>query len=60
MKFYTRQEVSAMTGWSLPKTTQVFNRPDFPALIIGKRYIVEAEAFQKWCSQKHTNNDFKE
>lgn len=57
-KFYTRQDIAAMTGWSLPKTTEVFNRPDFPALLIGKNYIVLAEAFHEWCKVRRTNNDF--
>ena len=57
-KFYTRQDVAAMTGWSLPTVTQVFARPDFPALIIGKRQIVNAEAFRNWISKRHTNKDF--
>lgn len=57
-KFYTRQEVATMTGWSLPTVQKVFERPDFPALIIGKRQIVYAEAFKEWISKRHTNKDF--
>ena len=58
-EFYTRQDVANMLGVSLPKVTEIFNRPDFPALKLGKSYKVEAEAFKKWCQQRRTNSDFE-
>jgi len=60
IKFYTRVDVAEMLGVSLPKATEIFNRPDFPALMLGKCYKVEAEAFKTWCQRRRTNSDYKE
>lgn len=58
MEFYTRNDVARMLKCSLPTVAQIFGRPDFPALIFGKSYVVEKEAFREWCQRRHTKNDF--
>ena len=57
--FYSIKDISEMTGWSLPTVQKVFDRPDFPTLNIGKSKLVKKEAFEKWASQRHDKNDFK-
>ncbi len=59
LEFYTRREVAQMLGISLPKASEVFHRAEFPALILGREMLVEKEAFKKWCSSRHTNDDYK-
>lgn len=47
-KFYTVEEVSKLTGWSLATAQKLFNRDDFPSCNFGKKKIVEREALIKY------------
>lgn len=58
-QFYTRQEIAAMLKCSLPTVAKIFERPDFPAQIFGRKQVIEHEAFHRWLQQRHTNNDYK-
>ena len=50
--FYNTQQVAQCMGCSLTTARQIFRRPDFPALKIGKNFKVEKCAFEKWCSER--------
>lgn len=60
MEFLTIKDVAALTGWSLPTVQKVFERPEFPCLDFGKSKLCTAEAFAKWCGERHTKSDYKE
>ena len=59
MEFLTMSDIQKMTGWSKPTVIQLFARPDFPALTIGRPYLVTREAFEKWCGARKSNKDFR-
>lgn len=56
--FYTIKDVAQMTGWSLPTVQKIFCRPDFPTLNFGKSKLVKKDAFNEWCSKRHSKDDF--
>lgn len=58
-QFYNRKDIAAMLGCSAPTVAEIFNRPDFPAQIFGRRQVIEREAFHKWLQTRHTINDMK-
>lgn len=47
-KFYTTEEVSNLTGWSIATVRDLFNRPDFPSSNYGKEKKVEREALKEY------------
>jgi excisionase family DNA binding protein len=50
--FLTTKEVAAALGCSIPTARQLFHRPDFPALKVGKNFRVSAEALEKWAAER--------
>ena len=52
LKFLTVRDVSKIMGISLPLARQIFDRPEFPKLQIGRRILVCEEAFRAWASQR--------
>ena len=52
LNFLTVRDVSRIMGISLPLARQIFDRPEFPKLQIGRRILVSEEAFRAWASQR--------
>lgn len=52
IEFLTTEDVARSLGCSLPTARQLFYRPDFPALKIGKNFKVSKQAFEKWASER--------
>lgn len=52
LNFLTVRDVSRIMGISLPLARQIFDRPEFPKLQIGRRILVCEEAFRAWASQR--------
>lgn len=50
--FYNTKEVADVLNCSIPTARQLFHRPDFPALKIGKNFRVERSALEKWASER--------
>ena len=53
--FLTPMDVAKAMGCSIPAARQLFHRPDFPSIKVGKNFKVLKSAFIKWCSEKHTD-----
>lgn len=58
-QFYDRHQIAAMLGCSLPTVAKIFERPDFPAQLFGRKQIVEQEAFHRWLQKRHTSSDYQ-
>ena len=52
LQFLTTKEVAAALGCSIPTARQLFHRPDFPALKVGKNFRVERSALEKWAAER--------
>lgn len=53
----TRKEVKVILGVNANRVLEVFHRPDFPRIELGKRLLVTKPAFLNWLeSQRHTEN----
>ena len=52
LNFLTVRDVSRIMGISLPLARQLFDKPGFPKLQIGRRILVSEEAFRAWASQR--------
>lgn len=52
VKFLTRKDIMKMLKYSEATVSAMFRRADFPAIAIGKSYVVEESAFIKWCRQR--------
>ena len=55
MEFLTTKDIQELTGWSKPTVLKLFARKDFPAITIGRPFIVEKSAFEKWCERRREN-----
>lgn len=53
----TVQEVQAILKIGRNKVYEVFARADFPAICLGRRYVVDSEAFEQWCKQRHERKE---
>ena len=51
--FLTPMDIAKAMGCSVPAARQLFHRPDFPSIQVGKNFKVLKSAFIKWCSEKH-------
>lgn len=56
--FYTTDDVCKLTGLSMPKVLDLFNRPDFPVCDYGKRKIVFIPAFCDYFMKAVKTTDF--
>ena len=52
LSFLNTAQVAAALGCSIPTARQLFHRPDFPALKVGKNFRVERSALEKWASER--------
>lgn len=50
--FLNTKEVASALNCSIPTARQLFHRPDFPALKVGKNFRVEKSALEKWASER--------
>lgn len=53
-KYLNPKEIIEATGLSRPFVYELFNRCDFPAIKIGRRLLVPAEAFEAWMREQKT------
>ena len=57
--FYTTKDVANLTGLSMPKVLDIFNRPDFPVCDYGQGKIVFIPAFCDYFMKAVKQSDFK-
>ncbi len=46
--FLTQKDLREKLGWGKNTVAEMFNRPDFPAIELGKEKVVEVSAFKEW------------
>lgn len=56
--FYTTKDVCEITGLSMPKVLDIFNRPDFPVCDYGQGKIVFIPAFYEYFMKAVKQSDF--
>lgn len=56
--FYTTKDVQKLTGISMPKILEIFNRPDFPVCDYGQGKIVFIPAFCEYFMKAVKQSDF--
>jgi hypothetical protein len=56
--FYTTKDVAKLTGLSMPKVLDLFNRPDFPVCDYGQSKIVFIPAFCEYFMKPVKQSDF--
>lgn len=56
--FYTTKDVAKLTGISMPKVLEIFNRPDFPVCDYGQGKIVFVPAFCEYFMKAVKQSDF--
>ena len=52
IKMLTVEEVKDVLKIGRNRTYDIFAREDFPSITIGKKFVVEEEAFKKWLQEK--------
>lgn len=50
--FLTTKDVAEILGCSIPTARNLFRRPDFPTIKVGKNFKVSKTAFEEWASVK--------
>ena len=50
--FYSTADVAKCMQCSIATARQLFYRPDFPTIKVGKNLKVSKQAFELWCNQK--------
>lgn len=55
-KFYTIKDVAELTGFSVEKTRDLFNDPEFPCTNLGKSKVVEDAALKNYFSKRRDRN----
>lgn len=48
----TVQDVKKLLKIGRNKTYEIFAREDFPAILLGRKYVVEQEAFKNWLQKR--------
>lgn len=56
--FYTTKDVAQLTGISMPKVLEIFNRPDFPVCDYGQGKVVFIPAFCEYFMKAVKQSDF--
>ena len=56
--FYTTKDVVELTGISMPKVLEIFNRPDFPVCDYGQGKVVFIPAFCEYFMKAVKQSDF--
>ena len=51
-EFYNTKDVADLMGCSIATARQLFYRPDFPTIKVGKNLKVSKTAFENWCNEK--------
>lgn len=59
VKVLTVDEVKNLLKLGRNKVYKIFARDDFPAILIGRRYVVEEEALKKWLQERRIWMDLK-
>ncbi|WKY46532.1 helix-turn-helix domain-containing protein [Eubacteriaceae bacterium ES3] len=49
---YTAKEIAELMGLALPKTYDLCNRADFPAIRVGRAIRVPIKEFEEWLSRE--------
>ena len=57
--FFSTKDVSELTGISMPKVLEIFNRPDFPVCDYGQGKVVFIPAFCEYFMKPVKQSDFK-
>jgi hypothetical protein len=53
----TRNDVKAILGVNANRVLEIFHRPDFPQITLGRRLLVTKPAFLNWLdAQSQTEN----
>lgn len=52
---YTREEAAKAAGVSIPTMTQWLARSDFPAIKVGRRWVIPCNAFKTWLDDQANN-----
>ena len=52
IKMLTVKDVQETLRIGRNKAYDIFAREDFPSITIGKRFVIEEEAFRKWLQEK--------
>lgn len=56
--FLKIKDIAKITGWCEVTTRALFAHDStFPAIKVGKSYLVEYHAFIEWAKARHVNND---
>ncbi|MGN0535704.1 MAG: hypothetical protein ACI4IR_06875 [Eubacterium sp.] len=57
--FFSTKDVAELTGISMPKVLEIFNRPDFPVCDYGQGKVVFIPAFCEYFMKAVKQSDFK-
>lgn len=52
--FYGTKDVARVLGCSIPTANDIMHRPDFPLILVGRKYKVYKSAFEEWAMQRRT------
>lgn len=52
INFWGAKEVAAALGCSLPTARNTMMRADFPLVMVGRRFVVNEQAFIEWSKQR--------
>ena len=51
--FLSVKDVAIIMGISIPTARKLFDQRDFPAIKVGRRLLVSADAFYKYIMTRH-------
>lgn len=52
MVILTVQDVKELLKIGRNRAYEIFAREDFPAILLGRKYVVEEEAFKNWLQKR--------